>query len=118
MMRKETAVIRKQNMMLPTVSIRAFPEGNRRESTLRTARLHTIRVIFERGSKTASTMVVKRDREPEETAPKICSAARRRFAAKEPCIAILYLRWLSPSSFFASSTCSSTGLSQRSMFSF
>ena len=68
-MRKDTAVMRKQKTMLPAVSMRALPEGKRRGSTLRTARLQTMRVMLESGSKTASIMVVKREREPEEAAP-------------------------------------------------
>ena len=68
-MMKETAVIRKQKTMLPAVSMRAFPDGNLRGSTCFTARLQTMRVTLDMGSKMASAIVVKRDRdEPAETA--------------------------------------------------
>ena len=87
--RKETAVMRKQKTILPAVSILALPLGKRRGSTFRTARLQMMSVTFDRGSKIASAMVVNSDKEPEETAPYICKAARMRFAAKEPWIAIL-----------------------------
>ena len=40
----ETAVIRKQKVMLPAVSMRALPEGKDLESTELTARLERIRV--------------------------------------------------------------------------
>ena len=66
---KETEVMRKQKTMFPAVSIRAFPEGNFRGSTLWTARLHAMRVMLDSGSKMASAMVVKRDKEPEAVAP-------------------------------------------------
>lgn len=69
MMIHETAVIMKQNTMLPAVSMRAFPDGKRRGSTDFTARLEMMRVILDRGSKIASAMVVKRESElPAETA--------------------------------------------------
>src|SRR6266487_3070356 len=63
---KETAVIMKQKVILPTVSRRALPEGKRRGSTWETARLVTMRVTFERGSKMASAIVVKRDSDPDD----------------------------------------------------
>lgn len=69
MMMLETAVMRKQKTMLPAVSMRAFPDGNRQGSTVLTARAQTIRVMLDIGSKIASAMVVKRDKEPEEMAP-------------------------------------------------
>lgn len=61
----DTAVIMKQKTILPAVSMRAFPEGKRRGSTFLTARLQAIRVRLDMGSKIASAMVVKREREPE-----------------------------------------------------
>ena len=69
MMMKETDVMRKQKTMLPTVSIRALPEGKRRGSTCWMAWWQIIRVMLDRGSKMASAMVVKREREvPAEMA--------------------------------------------------
>ena len=69
MMIQETAVIRKQNTMFPAVSIRALPEGNLRGSTLLTARLQTMRVMLDMGSKMASAMVVNKESElPAEMA--------------------------------------------------
>ena len=65
-MMKETAVMRKQKTMLPAVSILAFPEGKRRGSTRLTARLDAMRVTLDKGSKMASAMVVKREREPPD----------------------------------------------------
>ena len=55
--------------MFPTVSRRALPDGNRLGSTCFTARLVTISVTFDIGSKIASAMVVKRESEPDDTAP-------------------------------------------------
>ena len=66
MIMKETAVMRKQKTMFPAVSIRALPEGKRRGSTRLTARLHTMRVTLDMGSKMASAIVVKSEREPPE----------------------------------------------------
>ena len=63
MMIQETAVMRKQKTMFPAVSIRALPEGNLRGSTRLTARLQTIRVMLDRGSKMASAMVVNKESE-------------------------------------------------------
>lgn len=65
---KDTDVMRKQNTILPAVSIRAFPEGKRRGSTVLMARWHVISVMLDKGSKIASAMVVKRDNEPDDTA--------------------------------------------------
>ena len=65
----ETAVIRKQKTIFPAVSIRAFPAGYFLASTVATALLLKISVTFDIGSNIASAMVVKRDSEPEETAP-------------------------------------------------
>ena len=64
----DTAVIRKQKQMFPAVSMRALPAGNLRGSTRWTALWQSSRVRFERGSKTESAMVVKRDRDLEATA--------------------------------------------------
>lgn len=64
----ETEVMRKQNTIFPAVSIRAFPEGNRRGSTFFTARLQTISVTLDSGSKTASAMVVNKESEREDVA--------------------------------------------------
>lgn len=66
---KETAIIRKQNEMLPAFSIRAFPEGNRLGSTRLTALAHRMRVKLLRGSKMESAIVVNSASEPEATAP-------------------------------------------------
>lgn len=66
--RKDTAVIRKQKTMFPAVSILAFPEGNLRGSTFLTARLQTMSVTFDMGSKIASAIVVNRESEPDEVA--------------------------------------------------
>ena len=60
---QETAVMRKQNTMFPAVSMRALPEGNLRGSTLLTARLQTMRVTLDKGSKIASAMVVNKESE-------------------------------------------------------
>ena len=69
MIMKETAVMRKQKTMLPAVSMRALPEGKRRGSTRLTARWQIIRVMLDNGSKIASAIVVKREREePAEMA--------------------------------------------------
>ncbi len=68
MMMSETAVMRKQKTMLPTVSRRALPEGKRAGSTRRTARFVRISVRLDMGSKMASAMVVKSEREPDEMA--------------------------------------------------
>ena len=69
MMIQETAVMRKQKTIFPAVSIRALPEGNLRGSTLLTARLQTMRVMLDKGSKMASAMVVNKEREvPADTA--------------------------------------------------
>lgn len=65
----ETDIMRKQNTILPAVSRRALPEGNRLASTLLTARWDTMRRRLERGSKTESAMVANNDRDPEATAP-------------------------------------------------
>ena len=51
---RETAVIRKQKAILPTVSSLAFPDGNRFGSTRFTALFEMIRVTFDMGSKIAS----------------------------------------------------------------
>lgn len=66
MMMKDTEVIRKQKTMLPAVSMRALPEGKRRGSTRLTARLQTMRVTLDMGSKMASAMVVNKERDPPE----------------------------------------------------
>ena len=63
MMIQETADMRKQKTMFPAVSIRALPEGNRRGSTFLTARLQTMRVMLDMGSKTASAIVVNKESE-------------------------------------------------------
>lgn len=65
----ETEVMRKQKTMLPTVSRRALPEGNRAGSTRLMARLVMIKVTLDMGSKMASAMVVKSDRELDVMAP-------------------------------------------------
>ena len=80
----DTEVMRKQKVMFPTVSRRAFPDGKRLGSTRLTARFVTMRVIFDMGSNTASAMVVKRDSDPDEMAPYNCNPASNRFAAKDP----------------------------------
>jgi len=46
---KETEAMRKQKAMLPTVSRRALPEGNRFGSTRLTARLARIKVTLDIG---------------------------------------------------------------------
>ena len=56
-------VIRKQKTMFPAISMRALLERNLRGSTLLTARLQTIRVIFDMGSEMASAMMVNRKSE-------------------------------------------------------
>ena len=65
----DTDVIRKQKTMLPTVSRRALPDGKRLGSTRFTARLVTIKVMLDIGSKMASAMVVNKESDPEEIAP-------------------------------------------------
>jgi len=65
----ETVVIMKQKTIFPVVSKRALPEGKRFGSTLLTARLVRIRVMFDIGSKIESAMVVIKESEPEVTAP-------------------------------------------------
>ena len=66
---QDTADMRKQKTMLPTVSMRAFPEGKRRGSTRLTAWWHAMSVTFDIGSKIASAMVVNKESElPAETA--------------------------------------------------
>src|SRR5436305_15329786 len=79
----ETAVIRKQNTMLPAVSMRALPAGYFLASTFATALLLRIRVIFDTGSKMASAMDVKSERDLHDTAPYIWIIARMTFATKE-----------------------------------
>jgi len=64
----ETAVMRKQKAMFPAVSMRALPEGKRLGSTWFTARLQRISVKLLIGSKIASAMVVKSDKDPEAMA--------------------------------------------------
>ena len=66
---KDTEDIRKQKTMFPTVSRRALPDGKRLGSTCFTARLVTIRVTLDMGSKIASAIVVNRESEPDVTAP-------------------------------------------------
>ena len=117
-MTHETAVMRKQKTIFPTVSIRAFPEGNLRGFTFFTARLVNMRVTLDIGSKIASAIVVKSEREPELEAAYIWRQARMTLAAKDPLTAIWNFNWFSPSNSLASRTCSSTGFSHRSMFSF
>jgi hypothetical protein len=65
----ETAIIKKQNEMLPAFSMRALPDGNRLGSTRLTARAQRMRVRLLNGSKIESAIVVKSAREPEATAP-------------------------------------------------
>lgn len=64
-----TDVMMKEKKMLPAVSMRDFPAGYWRTSTLRATRLQRMRVMLESGSKIESAIVVKRERELEEIAP-------------------------------------------------
>src|SRR5271155_611219 len=84
----DTAVIKKQKTMLPAVSIRAFPAGYFRASTVATALLLRRSVKFDSGSKIASAMVVNRESDPDEMAPYSCRMARRTLATNEPYTAI------------------------------
>ena len=60
---QETAAMRKQKTIFPAVSIRALPEGNLLGSTFLTARLQTMSVMLDMGSKMASAMVVNKESE-------------------------------------------------------
>lgn len=115
---KDTAVIKKQKQMFPAVSMRALPAGNLRGSTFVTALLDNKRVMFDMGSKMASAIVVKRDSEPEDTAPYTCTIDKMTLAAKLPHTAILNFNWFELLNSLAARTCSSTGVKNRSIFSF